>query len=377
MRHYFFTQSHPSERDAILAFQAEVTHPQTSVPVISKWGNLRQKLFGIDPKETTFVQRGFRPGNVQAQQQLEHIGYTFLQGYHAALADHKPDTLALRLNTIEAEWRGFAFEGAAMGLALLDALTPWQQNRLAKFMAGPGAAHIYMVHVGAGWILARLPWRRPVYLTQLNCRANAQSKIQNAKAIDPLLGWLAIDGYGFHEGYFNWPRSVEQKTIPKKLSGYARRVFDQGLGRSLWFVCGADCSHIPRKISTFDAKRHADLWSGVGLACAYAGGVDPAAIEALKSAAGKYQPHLAQGAAFAAKARQKAGNPTAHTEIACQILCGMGAGAAAEVTDQALENLPPVSSPQIGLEGKQEGAEPAYEIWKQRIQSHFSREMKP
>ena len=50
-----------------------------------------------------------------------------------------------------------------------------------------------MMHVGLGWALARLRRSVTPYLAQL----------------DPLLGWLAVDGYGFHEGYFDWPRYVE------------------------------------------------------------------------------------------------------------------------------------------------------------------------
>ncbi|MBT9314705.1 DUF1702 family protein [Leptothoe spongobia] len=338
------------------------------MPTTSSWGQLKEYLFGLSPQETTFDKRGFRVGNPQAQQRLEKSGRIFLQGYHAALADDQPETLAQRLNTVENEWRGFAFEGAAMGLALLDALTPWQCNRLENFIAGPGTDHIYMVHVGAGWVLAKLPWRLDGYLAQLHRETNTyreghnptKFKIQNSKAIDPLLGWLAIDGYGFHEGYFHWSRVVEQQIVPKKLSGYARRVFDQGLGRSLWFLCGADFTHIPDKINAFEPMRHPDLWSGLGLACAYAGGVDQVAIATLQTTAGAYRPQLAQGAAFAAKARQRAGNPAPHTTMACQVLCGMDVDAAAALTDSTLQDLP------------FDEETPAYEIWRQRIQSHFA-----
>jgi hypothetical protein len=96
------------------------------------------------------------------------------------------------------------------------------------------------------------------------------------------------------------------------------------------------------------------------LGCAYAAGVEREAISALKSAAGSYLPQLAQGASFAAKARQRAGNPTAHTEMACQVLCGMSAEKAAEITDKTLENLP------------YNQGESAYEIWRQRIQAYFA-----
>jgi hypothetical protein len=306
--------------------------------------HLRQLAFGISLEEATFARRGFRGNNVEAQQRLEQIGYTFLHGYHAAaIKNDEPQALVTELNAVAPELRGFAFEGAAMGLALLDYLTPWNRNRVQVFLAGAGAAHAYMVHVGVGWMLARMRQRIEPSLARLN----------------PLLGWLAVDGYGFHEGYFHASRYVEQQAIPRGVSDYARRVFDQGLGRSLWFVNGADVNHIPVTIAAFCPSRQADLWSGVGLACAYAGGVERSSIDALRTAAKSYLPQLAQGAAFAAKARFRAGNLAVHTELACQVLCGMSAEAAAEITDMALNELPT------------NGVLPAYEVWRQRIQNQF------
>ena len=40
------------------------------------------------------------------------------------------------------------------------------------------------------------------------------------------------------------------------------------------------------------------------------------ALTDLRARAGDYRPHLAQGASFAAKARQRAGNETPHTDLA-------------------------------------------------------------
>jgi len=310
-------------------------------------GWLRKRLLGISPKEVGFVRRGFRGGTEEARQRLERIGTTFLQGYHAGLVENDPEALAVQLNYVDAELRGFAFEGAAMALALLDRLTPWRSNRWLAFVMGPGAAHVYMVHVGVGWVLARLPW----------LRGHPQRVLAR---LDPLLRWLVIDGYGFHEGYFSWRRSVEGQVVPAGLSGYARRAFDQGLGRSLCFLDGADVVRLPATIAAFPPSRQADLWSGIGLACAYAGGVGEAALHTLWESAGTYKPHFCQGAAFAAKARQRAGNPAPHAERACRVLCGLSADTAARITDAALEDLPP------------DGHEPAYEIWRRRIQAHFA-----
>jgi hypothetical protein len=241
------------------------------------------------------------------------------------------------------QFRGFAFEGAAMALGLLDYLTPWRRNRVKELLRSGGAAHLYMVHVGVGWAVARLG-----------------RNIERARAqLDPLLGWLAVDGYGFHEGFFKWPRYLRGQPCPRRVLGYARRVFDHRLGRSLWFINGGDTTLIAGAISGFPAERRADLWSGVGLSSAYAGGVDEVVLRKLLAAADRYQPQLAQGAAFAAKARQRANNVTPYTEMAVGVLCDLSAAEAAQVTDTALENLPAT------------GPEPAYEVWRCRIQSEF------
>jgi hypothetical protein len=319
---------------------------------------LYRRLFGLSLEEASFARRGFHEGDTPARLRLEHIGRTFLTGYHLALEVDRLEELGLRLNALEAEFRGFAFEGAAMALALLDILTPWKRNRWHEFAAGPASPHIYMVQVGYGWALARL--RRPVR--------------RHLSKLDPLLGWLAIDGYGFHQGYFHPRQYVVERATPGELSGYALNVFDQGLGRSVWFVEGADISRIPHTIAAFPAPRQADLWSGVGLACAYAGGVSGPDIEALRASAGEYSLHMAQGAAFAAKARQRAGNPSPHTELACQVLCGTGADEAAEWTDAALSDLEQFSS-KTGSTGGTGDAPPSYEVWRQRVRARAAKEV--
>jgi enediyne biosynthesis protein E3 len=312
-------------------------------------GWVKRKLFGISDAETSFEKRGFGPGTPQAQERLERIGAAFLFGYHHALDEADPSLLAERLSAMEPERVGFAFEGAAMSLALLDLLVPWGGGRVKALLAGAGDAHIYMVHIGMGWALARLKRRVEKPLERF----------------DPLMRWLALDGYGFHEGFFHWKDYVENGATPTRLSGYALRAFDQGLGRSLWFVAAADVERVKRMIGGLNPTRHADLWSGIGLAATYAGGVDEATLLALKQAAHRFAPQLAQGSAFAAKARQRAGNPAPHTELACRLLAGRPAVAAAAVIDSALSNLPP------------DGELPAYEGWRSRIHSEFSQAVNP
>lgn len=308
---------------------------------------LRARLLRISLDEASVARRRFRCDREETRRRLERIGETFLAGYHAALSASDAHVLARHLNGVPPEFRGFAFEGAAMAFALLDRLTPWNRHRWRAFTDGAGAVHVYMTHVGVGWALARLPRVGP---------AMARPPVR----LDPLLGWLAFDGYGFHEGYFHWDRYVGTRHASAPLQGYARRAFDQGLGRSLWFVDGADVRRIPATIEALPPARHQDLWSGVGLACTYAGGADEAAIKVLSTAAGAHRSQLAQGAAFATTARIRAGNLVSHTAAACEILCGISPQTTAHLVDRACEELPA------------DGSEPAYEVWRRRIQSHFA-----
>ena len=314
---------------------------------VSLLGKARRRFLGLSPAEASFAKRGFLTGEVNARLRLEHIGITFLSGYHAALEETGCVPLARRLATVDAESRGFAFEGAAMGLALLDCLTPWRKDRWRTFTEQSANHHVYMMHVGLGWALARL---RRCVATQL-------------ARLDPLLGWLVVDGYGFHEGYFGWPRYVEQQARPTRLNGYERRVFDQGLGRSIWFVKGAGVAAVASAIDAFPPARRDDLWSGAGLACAYAGGCERAAVESLRAAAAGHLPALAQGVAFAAKTRQRAKNLNSHTETICRAICGHSAEETAAITDAALEDL------------HDDGGFPAYEVWRRRIQNKLALEV--
>jgi hypothetical protein len=314
---------------------------------VSLLGKARRRFLGLSPTEASFAKRGFLTSEEQARQRLEHIGITFLSGYHAALEETRFVSLARRLAAVDRESRGFAFEGAAMGLALLDCLTPWRKDRWRTFTERLAKPHLYMMHVGLGWALARLRRRVSPHLSRL----------------DPLLGWLVVDGYGFHEGYFSWRRYVERRAMPTHLDGYERRVFDQGLGRSIWFVKGADIAAVANAIDAFPPARRDDLWSGVGLACAYAGGCERSAIQSLRAVAAGHLPALAQGVAFAAKTRHRAANLNPHTETSCRVMCGHSAAEAAAITDAALEDL------------RGEGGLPAYEVWRRRIQDKFAPEV--
>src|SRR3954467_5106547 len=97
---------------------------------------LRNRLLGISLDEADFSQRGFSGGDSARRAHLEEIGRSFIGGYNAALSDMDPEVLSKLLNIVPTEFRGFAYEGAAMALTVRDLLTPWGSSRLAVFLAG-------------------------------------------------------------------------------------------------------------------------------------------------------------------------------------------------------------------------------------------------
>ncbi|MEU5909249.1 DUF1702 family protein [Micromonospora sp. NPDC047527] len=312
------------------------------------WRTLRASLMTPDTVETTMSRRGFHVKDEATRRRLESVGASFLTGFRAAV-EAREDADIDRLELIERQFRGFAYEGAAMGYAILDGVAPGG-DRTGRFLTGFGEPHVYMAYVGIGWAYAKLPrWR---------WRA--------VQAPDPLLRWLVLDGLGFHRAYFETDRFVRRQEIkpvawPPDVPGdYPAHAIDQGIGRASWFVAGADPDVAAELISRFDESRHGDLWSGMGLAATYAGGADPDELKKLYVHAGRYRPQLAQGATFAAQARLHAGLATEHTHLATGVFCGCTPQEAATITERERDALPA------------DGVVPAYEIWRQRIQAHFA-----
>ncbi len=312
-------------------------------------GKLARSLLGIPRRERRVAERALGPDPNPLRERFLRIGEVFADGHHAALLDPRPEPLAARLDETERDLRGFAYEGAGMGLCALDRLALSGRDRFAGFAAGAGSAHVYTLYAGAGWALAHLPIRPAALLARL----------------DPLLGWIALNGLGFHHALFHRTATLERGEVPRRIAGYGRRAFDCGVGRCLWFLQGADPARIASAIAQLPEERRGELWSGVGEAAAYAGGGAPETLAALRRAAGSRLPQLAQGAAFSAEARERGGNPTAETALACRALCGTEAATAAAVVRASAAGLPHGGEP------------PAFEIWRRRIQQRLTETPQP
>lgn len=321
----------------------------------SSWRALRRRLLTPNVIETTLDRRGFHKKSPAAQERLETVGKTFLDGYAFAVEARTPVDAVTSLEEVPEWLRGFAYEGAGMGFAVLDGLPFGRSDNVRRFLATPrGDANEYLAYVGIGWAMARLPrfrWPKPA-------------------ALDPVLAPLVLDGYGFHQAYFRTARYVDGQYRNPRFpwpggphGSYANNAIDQGIGRAMWFINGTDPDRVADMIDTFPEERRGDLYSGVGLAATYAGGGDSELAERelriVARRAGDHLGNVAQGSAFAANARVRAGYVPPHTGFATAMFCGTTPQEAARVADE----LRPAND--AG------GGKPAYEVWRQRLAGAF------
>jgi hypothetical protein len=251
---------------------------------------------------------------------------------------------------VEHAFKGFAYEGCAMALAIRDGLLPARRHWVRDLLAGRGADHVYMAYIGVGWAMARLP--------RMRRRA--------IRPRHPLLRWLALDGYGFHQAYFRTRRYVREHYREEQFpwraddpGGYAGHAIDQGIGRALWFIGGTDPATVVAEVGRFPQDRRADLFAGVGLAATYAGGATEAELRELGRLAEPYQRDLAQGSALAAR---HAGIDATHAEAGTRVFCDATVAEAAKVV---VNTMPSASA------SARSGNPPAYEVWRRRIADEF------
>jgi hypothetical protein len=316
-------------------------------------GSLRRLLLTPGLAEVTFERRGFPAAPPAATQRLEAIPQAVICGFEWGVETRSLWELERRLALVAPEQAGFAYEGATMAWTVLDAMRGGTGRQVGQLLDGPGGRHVFLAYIGIGFAMARLP--RPLWRKVLPTLSSPYH---------PTMSWLAVDGYGFDRAYFDTRRWVGRQHVPKPYPwqdspGYFPRAIDQGVGRALWFIHGAQPAEVTAAVGRFAPHRHADLWSGVGLAATFAGGADRPGLAALREAAGPHEAELALGMVFAVKARTYAGHVPDHTGPAAAELGGLSVDAAADLADGTATHDGGTAD------------EPAYELWRQKIKTYF------
>lgn len=316
------------------------------------FGSVRRLLLTPQFAEVTFARRGFPAAPSAQTQRLESIPQAVICGFEWGIDARNLWDVERRLDLVDAEMRGFAYEGATMAFTFLDVLG--RGHRTRDLLLGPGQSHVLLAYIGMGFAMARLPrrlWKKII-------------PDLTGDPFYPTMTWLAVDGYGFDRAYFDTRRWVDRQKVPdaypwEGFEDYFLRAVDQGIGRALWFIGGGHAPDVAAAAGRFASHRQPDLWSGIGLASTFAGGCDADGLAALRREASGCWPDLAVGAVFAASARSYAGLVPGHTEAACSVLADISADKAVSLAAQTIVTPP------------SEGSEPAYEKWRQRIRAHF------
>jgi hypothetical protein len=316
-------------------------------------GSLRSLVLTPSLAEVSFAKRGFAVTPSDATRELEAVPQAVICGFEWGIDARDQWEVERRLSMVDPALRGFACEGVTMAFTILDAMGRGRALRTQTLLRGAGQPHIFLAYIGIGFAMARLP--RPLWKKVIPDLSGSPYY--------PTMSWLAVDGYGFDRAYFDTPRWVGQQKVPapypwEKSPDYFLRAVDQGIGRALWFIHGANVQAVATSVGGFASRRQPDLWSGVGLAATFAGGCGTAALDTLRDAAGDHGPELAQGAVFAAKARSYSGFVPAHTEAATAALAGMSVPAAGELADSAAGDA------------HASGPVPAYELWRRGVRAH-------
>lgn len=323
-------------------------------------GSLRQFVLAPKLAAVTFAERGFPGAGLPATERLEAIPQAVVCGFEWGIACRDLWDVERRLELVELEQRGFAYEGAAMAFAVRDAMAGGSGKRTRELLLGPGAPHVLLTYIGIGFAMARLP--RPLWRSIIPDLTGSPYY--------PTMTWLAVDGYGFDLAYFNTARYVDQQRVPPTYPWegspeYFPRAVDQGIGRALWFINGADPVAVAAAVDRFAEERRPDLWSGVGLAATFAGGCSADGLARLRELAGEHRPQLGVGVVFAIKARDFAGHVPAHSALAAEQLADLSVRAAVAIADRTESETGDGSGPV-------DGTVPLYERWRSRIRAHFT-----
>ncbi|RKR86903.1 uncharacterized protein DUF1702 [Micromonospora pisi] len=316
------------------------------------FGALRSLMMTPSLADVSFAGRKFPVRPTEATRRLEAIPQAVICGFEWAIDARTLWEVERRLALVEPEMRGFAYEGATMAYTIRDAMAGGRGGRARELLSGSGQPHIFLTYIGIGFAMARLPrmlWRN--VLPDLT-----------GTPYYPTMSWLAVDGLGFDRAYFDTGRWVTRQARPRPYPwqghpAYFSRAWDQGVGRALWFIHGAQVAQVASAVDRFDADRRADLWSGVGLAATYAGGCGEAELADLRRLAGGHTRDLAQGSVFAAKARFFSGFEPRHTEVAVRALADLDLAAAARLADE------------VAAGGLAATDVPEYEVWRALVRS--------
>lgn len=219
---------------------------------------------------------------------ITHIQGLFRQVHENDLSTEE---LCLFMSGFLPEYISVVYEAQSAKLAAQELKEIIPFGRWAAFLDANSEQHRSQIFVGFGWAIAE---------------NNAFDKIK-LYAFASCDLWRISDGCGYYYGLFRRRESVRQQLLPTELPDSMVDGFDQGLGRSLWYLMQGSPERIRDLIAHFPLERHRSLWRGVGLAMAYVGGVEKDVLINLIQCVGPHISSLKCGVLLAIDGKKKAG----------------------------------------------------------------------
>ena len=253
--------------------------------------------------------------NTTIASKMENIKTIFQAAQENASKVEDLNELVFQLESTEREFLSVAYEGAAMGLALKDLS---KGGSIQNWLAFVGAAkkHSPQVYIGMGWAVAQEKYDTSSFIDKLP--ANMQFRI-----------W---DGCGYFDGIFRQRQTIKSQNRLEYIAEKNYKAYDEGLGRSIWYICKGDETKVQEMIQQFSPERHSDLWRGIGIACSYVGGFEENALKVLVASAGEHNTQLGIGAAMVAESRIEADSYTKDIDLANLVFNDLTAEEAMKIT---------------------------------------------
>lgn len=324
--------------------------------MVALLGTARRVALTPSFAKISFRRRGFPVSPTPGTEQLEAIPRSVICGFEWGIETRSQRELEQRLELMSVDLRGFGYEGATMAYTIRDAMAGGRGHRARGLLMGSGQPHIFLTYIGIGFAMSHLP--RPLWRNVLPDLTGS--------AFYPTMSWFAVDGHGFDLAYFKTREYVDRQRVPKPYPwdgcpGYFPRAIDFGVGRALWFIHGGRPADAVAAARRFDGGRQADLFSGLGLAAAFAGGCEADGLGELLDGAGEHRAEVSLGAVLAVKGRHFSGHVPEYTEAAAKVLTDMSVE---QVVDLADRTEVPYEQGTAQI--------PAYELWRRRIREHFT-----
>ncbi|MEE9294191.1 MAG: DUF1702 family protein [Phycisphaerae bacterium] len=243
----------------------------------------------IKPGTMAPAKLGFKVSRPEDCSCVEGICEAFAGGFNAMIAGRSSRAWSQYSDGLPVFFRPFAEEGAAMGYPL-RAIGRFSPHGFEESLVRRRPGYRYLHYVGLGF------WHA--------MRDHAPARLERIVAqLDPLLGMLCWDGYGFKFGFFDYADESRWRPRLAALDGYAVHAAYQGLGRSLWFRFMDQPAELIEQIRSCGPYA-GDVAAGAGLAVVFTTVDRPErGLEVLEQMPEGWHPDVLLGMCFAYKAR--------------------------------------------------------------------------